>query len=373
MIEAPLPAVDLRRRLDQRSALPVAEGDHGRQEEAPGDAQREPISASPTARAPRCSSSPRRPRRRAARGSRTRADPPPSRSWSSSSSGRSSSDGRHPGLRRAARGRLHPGLARASLQRPAPSPARSACRSTRSSADRVSTRPPALRSAGTASRASCCATTRRSRRASRSRRSTRSRASSSDGGYELILFGASVLASDIAAGLSARLDAGLIVDAIELHDENGRIVTRRPGLGDSVLGHCTVPEGIAVIVARANAFAATEPTAATAEVAKASVAVQDWSTAARVVGHEEAETGRRRHHRRRRPRRRREGPRLCGRLPPLRGRSLERWAARSRQRAPSSTAAGTPTQPRSGRRVRPSARSCTSPAASPARSSTRSA
>jgi electron transfer flavoprotein alpha subunit len=113
----------------------------------------------------------------------------------------------------------------------------------------------------------------------------------SDGGYELILFGASVLASDIAAGLSARLDAGLIVDAIELHDEDGRVVTRRPGLGDSVLGHCTVPEGVAVIVARANAFAPAEATAATAEVAKAAVAVQDWSTAARVVGHEEAETG----------------------------------------------------------------------------------
>jgi electron transfer flavoprotein alpha subunit len=112
-----------------------------------------------------------------------------------------------------------------------------------------------------------------------------------DGGYTLVLFGASVLASDIAAALSARLDAGLIVDAIELHDEQGRIVTRRPGLGDSVYGHCTVPEGTAVIVARANTFAPGEPTAAAAELARATVAVQDWSSAARVVGHEEAETG----------------------------------------------------------------------------------
>jgi electron transfer flavoprotein alpha subunit len=112
-----------------------------------------------------------------------------------------------------------------------------------------------------------------------------------DGGYELILFGASVLASDIAAGLSARLEAGLIVDAVELHDEGGRVVTRRPGLGDSVFGHCAVRDGVAVIVARSNAFAAPEPTAATAEVARAAVAVQDWSRAARVVGHEEAETG----------------------------------------------------------------------------------
>jgi electron transfer flavoprotein alpha subunit len=112
-----------------------------------------------------------------------------------------------------------------------------------------------------------------------------------DGGYSLVLFGASVLASDIAAGLSARLDAGLIVDAIELHDESGRVVTRRPGLGDSVLAHCAVREGVAVIVARANVFAPGEPTAATAEIARATVAVQDWSLAARVVGHEEADTG----------------------------------------------------------------------------------
>jgi electron transfer flavoprotein alpha subunit len=112
-----------------------------------------------------------------------------------------------------------------------------------------------------------------------------------DRGYELVLLGASVLASDIAAGLSARLDAGLIVDAVELHDEDGRVVTRRPGLGDSVFGHCAVREGVAVIVVRSNAFAPGDPTAATAEVERVAVSVQPWSSAARVVGHEEAETG----------------------------------------------------------------------------------
>jgi electron transfer flavoprotein alpha subunit len=113
-----------------------------------------------------------------------------------------------------------------------------------------------------------------------------------EGGHTLVLFGASVLASDIAAGLSARLDAGLVVDAVELHDEGGRVVTRRPGLGDSVFGHCTVPGAIAVIVARANVFAPVETDRAwTAEVTHANVSVQDWSRAAKVVGHEEAETG----------------------------------------------------------------------------------
>ena len=113
-----------------------------------------------------------------------------------------------------------------------------------------------------------------------------------EGGYTLVLLGASVLASDIAAGLSARLDAGLVVDAVELHDEDGRVVTRRPGLGDSVLGHCTVPGETAVIAVRANTFAPAEPNESwTAEVTHADVSVQDWSRAATVVGHEEAETG----------------------------------------------------------------------------------
>jgi electron transfer flavoprotein alpha subunit len=112
-----------------------------------------------------------------------------------------------------------------------------------------------------------------------------------DGGYTTILLGASVLASDIAAALSARLDAGLIVDVVELDNENGRIVTRRAGLGDSVYGHCAVPEGTAVIVTRSNTYTPAEPTQAVAEVARATVAVQDWSTAAKVIGHEQADTG----------------------------------------------------------------------------------
>jgi electron transfer flavoprotein alpha subunit len=113
-----------------------------------------------------------------------------------------------------------------------------------------------------------------------------------EGGYELVLLGASVLASDIAAGLSARLDAGLIVDAVELHDEDGRVVTRRPGLGDSVLGHCAVRDGVAVIVARANAFAPESLDGSQgATLERVAVSVQDWSSAARVIGHEEAETG----------------------------------------------------------------------------------
>jgi electron transfer flavoprotein alpha subunit len=112
------------------------------------------------------------------------------------------------------------------------------------------------------------------------------------GGYAAVLLGASVLASDIASALSARLEAGIVVDVLELHAEGGRIVTRRPGLGDSVLAHCAPVGDVGVIVARAGEFApAPQDGAAPAAVERASVTVQDWSTAATLAGHEAAESG----------------------------------------------------------------------------------
>ena len=49
-----------------------------------------------------------------------------------------------------------------------------------------------------------------------------------------MLFAASVLSADVAAGLAARLDAGLNWDLTDLVDEDGRLVGKRPALGDSV-------------------------------------------------------------------------------------------------------------------------------------------
>src|SRR5258706_577088 len=55
-----------------------------------------------------------------------------------------------------------------------------------------------------------------------------------EGGYDTVLFAASVLSADVAAGLAARLDAGLNWDLIDLTREDGRLVGKRPALGDSV-------------------------------------------------------------------------------------------------------------------------------------------
>jgi electron transfer flavoprotein alpha subunit len=54
-------------------------------------------------------------------------------------------------------------------------------------------------------------------------------------GADAVLFAASVLASDVAAGLAARLDAGLNWDLTDLVLEGDQLVGKRPALGDTVL------------------------------------------------------------------------------------------------------------------------------------------
>jgi len=56
----------------------------------------------------------------------------------------------------------------------------------------------------------------------------------SDKGFGTVLFGASVLAADVAGGLAARLDAGLNWDLLDIAHEDGTVVGKRAALADSV-------------------------------------------------------------------------------------------------------------------------------------------
>ena len=108
--------------------------------------------------------------------------------------------------------------------------------------------------------------------------------------FSYLLFGASIVASDAAAGIAVRLDAGLVIDAVELHAEGGKLVTRRAGLGDSVLAHCGFTTPVGVVVVRANTFAPDESASgAAAEVRRFTPELRDFSTSAKIVGHEQAD------------------------------------------------------------------------------------
>ena len=108
------------------------------------------------------------------------------------------------------------------------------------------------------------------------------------GGYDTVLFGASVLTSDVAAGLAARLDAGLNWDLVDVVREDGRLVGKRPALDDSVVVDVGWKGTPAIGVVRAGTF---EPAATGREpdVVQAPVELEDFSVAATMLeqAHEE--------------------------------------------------------------------------------------
>jgi electron transfer flavoprotein alpha subunit len=109
-------------------------------------------------------------------------------------------------------------------------------------------------------------------------------------GFDAVLFAATVLSADVAAGLAARLDAGLNWDLIDLALEDGKLVGKRPALGDSVyvdVGWTSEPR-LALI--RSGTFEPAE-SGGQAEVEKFESRLQDFSLAATMLeqAHEESE------------------------------------------------------------------------------------
>ena len=105
-----------------------------------------------------------------------------------------------------------------------------------------------------------------------------------DSGADTVLFAASVLSADVAAGLAARLEGGLNWDLIDLRREGDELVGVRPALGDTVLvevGWASTPR-LALI--RAGTFDPVE-SGGSAEVKDVSATFQDFSTRARLVEH----------------------------------------------------------------------------------------
>ena len=74
------------------------------------------------------------------------------------------------------------------------------------------------------------------------------------GGYDAVLFSNSVLAADVAAGLAARLDAGLNWDLVDISQVDGALVGRRPALQDSLLVDVGWRSDVRVGLFRAGSF-----------------------------------------------------------------------------------------------------------------------
>jgi electron transfer flavoprotein alpha subunit len=103
-----------------------------------------------------------------------------------------------------------------------------------------------------------------------------------DNGYDTVLFGQSVLAADVAAGLAARLDAGLNWDLVDIAGEGGTLVGKRPALQDSVYADVGWKSEPRLALFRSGSFDPQE-TGGDAQVEDATVELQDFSTAAAMV------------------------------------------------------------------------------------------
>src|SRR3954469_2328067 len=107
--------------------------------------------------------------------------------------------------------------------------------------------------------------------------------------FGTVVFASSVLSPDPAAGLAARLDAGLNWDLTDLALEDGRLVGQRPALQDSVFVDVGWTTGTRIALFRTGSFDPTE-TGGSAEVVERPAELEDFSTGTRMVdqAHEES-------------------------------------------------------------------------------------
>ncbi len=103
-----------------------------------------------------------------------------------------------------------------------------------------------------------------------------------DEGFDAVLFAQSVLAADIAAGLAARLDAGLNWDLVDLTQEDGLLVGKRPALADSVWVEAGWSSSVALAVFRTGTFDPEESGAA-AELREVEIQLEAHSLLAELV------------------------------------------------------------------------------------------
>jgi electron transfer flavoprotein alpha subunit len=112
----------------------------------------------------------------------------------------------------------------------------------------------------------------------------------SEGGYDTVLFANSVLAADIAAGLAARMDAGLNWDLVDVESRDGALVGKRPALQDSILVDVGWKAEPRLALFRAGSFDAGEGSGGEPQVESVSVEHEEYSRSAKVVSQEQEES-----------------------------------------------------------------------------------
>jgi electron transfer flavoprotein alpha subunit len=112
-----------------------------------------------------------------------------------------------------------------------------------------------------------------------------------DKGFDTVVFGASVLTADVAAGLAARLNAGLNWDLVDLELQDGKLVGKRPALQDSVIVDAGWKGEPRLALIRSGSFDPAQAGEGNADVEDVPVDIEDWSAKATMLeqAHEESE------------------------------------------------------------------------------------
>jgi electron transfer flavoprotein alpha subunit len=108
-------------------------------------------------------------------------------------------------------------------------------------------------------------------------------------GFDTVLFAASVLTADVAAGLSARLQAGLNWDLTDLVRQDGVLIGKRPALGDSVFVDVGWKSEPRLALVRAGTFDP-QATGGEAEVEEVDAQFEDFSLRATMIEQAHAES-----------------------------------------------------------------------------------
>jgi electron transfer flavoprotein alpha subunit len=111
-----------------------------------------------------------------------------------------------------------------------------------------------------------------------------------DEGIDTVLFAATVLTADVAAGLAARIDAGLNWDLVDVAQEDGKLVGKRPALDDTVYVDVGWKNEPRLALIRTGTFDPVE-TGGDSEVENVDVGLEEFSTQATMIeqAHEESE------------------------------------------------------------------------------------
>lgn len=102
-------------------------------------------------------------------------------------------------------------------------------------------------------------------------------------GVDTVLFSSSVLATDIAGGLSARLEAGLNWDLIDVVENDGALVGQRLALQDSVLVNVGWVSQARIALFRGGSFEPVPVGSGEPEIEQVTVVAQDHSARASLV------------------------------------------------------------------------------------------